>query len=138
MHLMKPTTPGQIYELWVVGKLEDKDFSSALKIVEKQVNRLIKIVAECEQWEIEAVSCEISKYKLLYTEMLGNKSPVVQGQKAAESLKLADKNWRNAEMCESPDEQLVHLERCLAYACTAGLDPFDFIVSKVKETILAA
>ncbi len=138
LHLMKPTTPGQIYELWVAGKLEDKDFNGALKVVERQVDMLVKMVDVCEQWEVERVSYELEKYKDLYKQMLGSKKPMVQGQKAAECLKLAEKNWANAALCENPDEQLVHLERCLCYACTAGVDPFEFIVQKVKESIVAA
>jgi hypothetical protein len=138
MHLLRPTTPGQIFELWVVGKLQDKDFASALKIVENQVNMLIRMLGECEQWEVEEVNVELEKYRRLYTEMLGSRKFVVQGQKANECLKLAEKNWHNAAMCESPDEQLIHLERCLGYACTAGIDPFEFIVTKVKESLIAA
>lgn len=138
LNLMRPTTPGQIYELWLAGRLEDKDFGNALKIVEKHVGTLVAMVAECEQWEVEGVSIEVDKYKLLHREMMVSKKPVVQGQKAAECLKLAEKNWTNAALCENADEQLVHLERCLTYACTAGLDPFEFIVGKVKETIIAA
>jgi hypothetical protein len=138
MHLLRPTTPGQIFELWIAGKLQDKDFAPALKIVENQVNMLIRMLGECEQWEVENVNTELQKYRTLYFEMLGSRKYVVQGQKANECLKLAEKNWYNAAMCESPDEQLVHLERCLGYACTAGIDPFEFIVSKVKESLIAA
>lgn len=138
MHLLRPTTPGQIFELWIAGKLQDKDFAPALKIVENQVNMLIRMLGECEQWEVENVNTELQKYRTLYFEMLGSRKYVVQGQKANECLKLAEKNWHNAAMCESPDEQLVHLERCLGYACTAGIDPFEFIVSKVKESLIAA
>jgi hypothetical protein len=138
MHLLRPTTHGQIFELWVAGKLQDKDFENALKIVENRVNFLYAMLPECEQWEVEAMYTEIEKYKNLYSQMLGSRKFVVQGQKANECLKLAEKNWHNAAMCESPDEQLIHLERCLGYACTAGIDPFEFIVSKVKESLTAA
>ena len=131
MHLLRPTTPGQIFELWVVGKLQDKDFANALKIVENQVNMLLKMIGHCEQWEVEEINVEVEKYSMLYKQMLGSRKFVVQGQKANKCLKLAEKNWQNAAMCESPDEQLIHLERFLGYACTAGIDPFEFIVSKV-------
>ena len=137
MHLLRPTTPGQIFELFVAGKLQDKDFASALSIVESQVSMLIRMVSEW-QWEVEEVNVEVEKYKRLYTEMLGSRKYVVQGQKRNECLKLAEKNWHNAATCESPDEQLIHLERCLGYACNAGIDPFEFIVSKVKESLTAA
>jgi hypothetical protein len=138
LHLLRPTTPGQIQELWLNGKLAEKDFLTALKIVETQVEMLVKMLAVCQQWEVEEMNLEVEKYKTLYTQMLGSRKPIVQGQKANDFLALAEKNWKNAAMCESPDEQLVHLERCLAYACTAGVDPFEFIVSKVRETIIAA
>lgn len=138
LHLMKPTTAGQIYELWVAGKLEDKDFNKALTIVGRQVDMLVKMLTECEQHEVEVISYECEKYKDLYKGMLASRKPMVQGQEAAECLKLAEKNWNNAAVCENPDEQLVYLERCLGYACVGGVDPFDFIVEKVKESTKAA
>lgn len=138
LHLMRPTTAGQIYELWVAGKLEDKDFNKALNIIGRQVEMLVKMLADCEQYEVEMISYEHEKYKDLYKEMLASRKPMVQGQKAAECLKLAEKNWDNAAVCENPDEQLVYLERCLGYACVGGVDPYEFIVGKVKEMIVAA
>jgi hypothetical protein len=136
MHLLRPTTPGQIYELWVAGKLQDKDFENALRIVENQVNILNGMLENSEQWEVEEMNIEIEKYKNLYSKMLDSRKFVVQGQKVF--LIMAETNWKNAAMCESPDEQLIFLERCLAYARTAGIDPFDFIVTKVKESLIAA
>lgn len=137
-HLLRPTTPGQIYELFLAGKLKETDFESALLIVEKQVDILTKMLTECQNWEVEEVSIELEKYKILNYRMNESKKYSVQGQKAAECLKLAEKNWKNAALCESPDEQLVHLERCLGYVFTAGLDPYEFIVAKVKESLIAA
>ena len=136
MHLLRPTTPGQIFELWVAGKLQDKDFDNALIIVENQVNILNGMLENSEQWEVEEMNIEIEKYKNLYSKMLDSRKFVVQGQKVF--LIMAENNWKNAAMCESPDEQLIFLERCLAYARTAGIDPFEFIVSKVKESLIAA
>jgi hypothetical protein len=136
MHLLRPTTPGQIFELWVAGKLQDKDFENALRIVENQVNILNGMLENSEQWEVEEMNIEIEKYKNLYSKMLDSRKFVVQGQKVF--LIMAENNWKNAAMCESPDEQLIFLERCLAYARTAGIDPFDFIVTKVKESLIAA
>jgi hypothetical protein len=136
MHLLRPTTPGQIYELWVAGKLQDKDFENALRIVENQVNILNGMLENSEQWEVEEMNIEIEKYKNLYSKMLDSRKFVVQGQKVF--LIMAETNWKNAAMCESTDEQLIFLERCLAYARNAGIDPFDFIVTKVKESLIAA
>ena len=134
-HLLRPTTPGQIYELFLAGKLNDSDFESALAIIEKQVNILSIILRQCENWQVEDIVIELEKYKILYYRMNESKTSKVQRQKASECLKLAEKNWKNAALCESADEQLVHLERFLGYARSAGLNPMAYIFKKVKEDI---
>ena len=137
IHLMRPTTPGQIYELFLAGKLNDSDFESALAIIEKQVYMLSIILRQCENWQVENIVIELEKYKILHYRMNESKTTKVQGQKASEYLKLAEKNLKNAALCESADEQWVHFQKFFGYARSAGLNPMAYIFKKVKEDIAA-
>jgi len=138
IHLMRPTTPGQIYELFLAGKLNDSDFESALAIIEKQVNMLSIILRQCENWQVEDIVIELEKYKILHYRMNESQRKPFQGQKVGEHLILADRNWKNAELCSSNDERLVHIVKSLGNVCNAGIDPIEFIVSKVRHIIITA
>jgi hypothetical protein len=137
LHLFRPTTPGQIYDLFFAGRIKDSDFEFAMPIIKTQIDLLKQHLSDCEQWQIENIIVELQKYEALYFRMNESIKNSVQGQKAAECLHLAEKNWMNAAKCSSHDEQLVYIERCLGYARTAGLEPISFILNKAKELIAA-